>query len=230
MIDAISIERNGFADIKYEERDNLHKYLLNAPIKLKEHWKFQQKIYNKEDDYELESHEWDREWKILLSLASKEFKEGTTILNGLESFHLFALANIYKQPIIVIADEFHFHNRRMRWSGIYLPLLHKPQECDKNSLIIAYNQAHFTAMVAMPGCTPLLCPITNHKGKLLAIPFSSAKTLMSKKQKIALIKMYLIATTINENGTFMCVRHALSTTLNERSLSNWKIPKLGKVF
>lgn len=201
VLDSVSMENCGRFDRDFVERNMLHQYLLNCPAEFKERWKLQQEIYNFQDDFSLEPDEWIEEWDIIVSLASNEFKKGTKMLHCLESVHIFALANIYKRTIIVIANDHDAINKYCRFGGIYLPILNKPMECDKNPIIIAYNQAHFTALVASTGSEQMIYPIENDKKGLMAMPYSTVtnKKRMSKGQKLKVLQQFLDLTSVCEN-------------------------------
>lgn len=217
MVDAVVMGSFGEFDNLYVEREKLYRFLSKAPEEFKQRWKRQQKIYNSEDNFTLGPEEWIHEWDLLKSLASVKFKDGTKFLYALDSVHLFALANIYKRPIIVVADEYHYINKTARFSGIYLPILYEPHECEKLPLIIAYNQGHFSAMVATTGTNPMLFPIMNHKRDLLDVPYSTV--MMTNAKKILLLNQYLKTSYING---FICVEHMLQTIDEQKETSGNK--------
>lgn len=211
LVDSVSMECFGRFDHDYRESSKLHKYLLNAPKEFKKRWKLQQEFYNYQDQFSLEPNEWTNEWAIVVTLASKKFKEGTKILHSLESVHVFALANIYRRAIIVIADKHHEFNKVTRFSGIFLPILIKPEKCCKEPVIIVYHQSHFMSMVVVEGSGHRMYPIDN---QLIDMPYCAIgnKTSMTKQQKLKLLKQYVDITHINENGqSFICVNHTLPT-------------------
>lgn len=229
VIDSVTMEHYGKFDHDYVERKKLHEYLLNVSAEFKRRWKLQLEIYNHQDNFCLQQHEWSREWEIIVSLASTEFISGTKMLHGVESAHIFALANIYKRPIIVIADNKHFVNGVTRFGGIYLPILNKSVECEKSPIIIAYNQSHCTAMFASNGSKDMIYPIVDREKELMAMPYSTVtnKKPLSTNQKIKLLKHYLNVTYTNEHGqAFLCVKHA-SPIVN---IAEKKQPGIKKMF
>lgn len=76
----------------------------------------------------------------------------TVYFESLEEFHVFLLAHILQRPIIIVSDTM-LHDADgeplspIPFGGIYLPL-----ECDVNAcfrfpLVLAYDSAHFSALV-----------------------------------------------------------------------------------
>lgn len=162
--------------------------MLNAPEDFKKRWKMQQSIYSQEDGYTLDEREWSNEWNIIVSLASHEFKKGTKYVESLESVHLFALANMFKRTIIVIADQKNDMNRISRFGGIFLPMLCE-HAVPTAPILVSYSHSHFTTLVTsdVPGRN--IYPIEHIDGSgLIDMPYSTVenKKQMTKDQKIKL--------------------------------------------
>ncbi|ELK24164.1 OTU domain-containing protein 7A [Myotis davidii] len=137
---------------------------------LKRRWRWQQTQQNKESGLVYTEDEWEREWTELLKLASSEprthfSKNGggsgggvdnaeDPVYESLEEFHVFVLAHILRRPIVVVADTMLRDSggeafAPIPFGGIYLPLEVPPNRCHCSPLVLAYDQAHFSALVSM---------------------------------------------------------------------------------
>lgn len=77
-------------------------------------------------------------------------------LDSLEAIHVYVLANLLCRPIIVIAEDVlrdHDGNpvAPIPFGGIYLPSERNPSICYKYPLVLAYESAHFSALVPADG-------------------------------------------------------------------------------
>ena len=84
-----------------------------------------------------------------------DMKEGES-LDSLESIHVYALSVLLCRPIIVVAEDMLkdcLGNpiAPIPFGGIYLPFERKPIDCLKYPLVLAYNSAHFSALVPADG-------------------------------------------------------------------------------
>jgi len=84
-----------------------------------------------------------------------QFIEGES-LDSLETIHVYAFSNLLCRPIIVIAEEMLKDSQGnpispIPFGGIYLPLERDPNICFKYPLVLAYNNAHFSALVPAEG-------------------------------------------------------------------------------
>lgn len=97
-----------------------------------------------------------REWDTVVDGASlMEYPRGN---HGqkylpLEDIHIFVASNVIARPIIVLSDKIHRgpDGRSLQpnqISGIYLPLLRIPAECEKSPVIIGYLQGHFVPLLS----------------------------------------------------------------------------------
>ena len=82
---------------------------------------------------------------------AKEVSE-SKVYESLEEFHVFVLAHLLRRPIIVIADTVlrDVDNEAIApipFGGIYLPVERQPAECYRSPLLLAYDAAHFSALV-----------------------------------------------------------------------------------
>ena len=71
----------------------------------------------------------------------------------LEDIHIFVASNVIARPIIVLSDKIHRgpDGRSLQpnqISGVYLPLLRNPAECEKSPVIIGYLQGHFVPLLS----------------------------------------------------------------------------------
>ncbi len=78
------------------------------------------------------------------------------VYESLEEFHVFVLAHVLRRPIIVIADTVlrDVDNEAIApipFGGIYLPVERSPSECYGSPLLLAYDAAHFSALVTSSG-------------------------------------------------------------------------------
>lgn len=213
LVHASSMEINGHDDVDYTERKTLYEYFLNGSMELKKHWKWQESIWNSMDDIIMTEADWEREWELVISLASADIPPSKTQLQSLETIHVFGLANMYKRPIIVVADQWnHIGNvvSRDRFGGIYLPILHKPEQCSKNPIIIAYRASHFNAMTTSLDEGALLFPLTNHNAELLVIPYiiNPMKRKNTVKEMTGLLEKYFDVEVVNKSGkSFLCAKY-----------------------
>ena len=81
-------------------------------------------------------------------------ENGEVFYESLEEFHVFVLAHILRRPIIVVADTILKDSNGealapIPFGGIYLPLECSPKECHRSPLLLTYDAAHFSALVAM---------------------------------------------------------------------------------
>ena len=85
---------------------------------------------------------------------SRSGQDGTVYFESLEEFHILLLAHILKRPIIVVADTM-LHDldgeplSPVNFSGIYLPFECDVNACHRYPLVLAYDSAHFSALVLM---------------------------------------------------------------------------------
>ena len=75
-------------------------------------------------------------------------------LESLEEFHVFLLANILQRPIIIVSETMlHDLNGEplspIPFGGIYLPFECDLEKCHRSPLVLAYDSAHFSALVLM---------------------------------------------------------------------------------
>lgn len=167
-------------------------------------WRFQQTRINKEAGLVFSETEWAKEWDEIVALASAEPRnnkngarrrsmvlekqtslscadsiDGNATYDSLEEIHVLALAYVLRRPIIVIADIVlrDINGEALApitFGGVYLPLDIPQADCHKVPLLLAYDTAHFSALVTMEASTdfpPALIPLTDFESILLPIQF-----------------------------------------------------------
>ncbi|KAK1789859.1 hypothetical protein P4O66_015739, partial [Electrophorus voltai] len=171
LLHAASLGMWGFHDRDLVLRKSLYAMMKSGAEReaLKRRWRWQQTQQNKESGLVYTEEEWEREWSELLKLASSEprthfSKSGgpsggvdnseDPVYESLEEFHVFVLAHVLRRPIVVVADTMLRDSggeafAPIPFGGLYLPLEVPPQRCHCSPLVLAYDQAHFSALVSM---------------------------------------------------------------------------------
>ncbi|XP_073738649.1 OTU domain-containing protein 7A [Callorhinus ursinus] len=198
LLHAASLGMWGFHDRDLVLRKALYTMMRTGAEReaLKRRWRWQQTQQNKESGLLYTEEEWEREWTELLKLASSEprthfSKNGGTgggvdnsedpVYESLEEFHVFVLAHILRRPIVVVADTMLRDSggeafAPIPFGGIYLPLEVPPNRCHCSPLVLAYDQAHFSALVSMEQRDQqreqAVIPLTDSEHKLLPLHFA----------------------------------------------------------
>ncbi|XP_067831930.1 LOW QUALITY PROTEIN: OTU domain-containing protein 7B-like [Heptranchias perlo] len=103
------------------------------------------------------------------------------VYESLEEFHVFVLAHVLRRPIVVVADTMLRDSggeafAPIPFGGIYLPLEVPANKCHRSPLVLAYDQAHFSALVSMEQREPCkeqaVIPLTDSEHKLLPVHFA----------------------------------------------------------
>ncbi|XP_058839574.1 OTU domain-containing protein 7B-like isoform X2 [Topomyia yanbarensis] len=133
---------------------------------------------------------------------------------SLEEIHVLALAHILRRTIIVVSDVFLRDMNGEAFSpipfgGVYLPFEVPSNECHRAPLLLAYDMAHFSALVAMETVgdyPPALVPLVDASNQLLPIQFcidpgidfdwreydgSDGNWVLTDREHVALLKEYL---------------------------------------
>ncbi|XP_069807443.1 OTU domain-containing protein 7B [Dendropsophus ebraccatus] len=199
LLHAASLGMWGFHDRDLMLRKSLYTLMDKGAEReaLKRRWRFQQTMQNKESGLVYTEEEWQREWNELIKLASSEPRmhygnSGSNcggvesseepVYESLEEFHVFVLAHVLKRPIVVVADTMLRDSggeafAPIPFGGIYLPLEVPPNKCHSSPLVLAYDQAHFSALVSMEqgdqskDQAPFI-PLTDSQHKLLPVHFA----------------------------------------------------------
>lgn len=112
------------------------------------------------------------------SSSSATGKKNVTY-ESLEEIHILALAHVLRRAIIVVADTMlrDMNGEAMapiNFNGIYLPFEVPAEECHRSPLLLTYDTAHFSALVAMDSTSdfpPALVPLVDCENKLLPVQF-----------------------------------------------------------
>ncbi|XP_053907139.1 OTU domain-containing protein 7B isoform X2 [Cuculus canorus] len=198
LLHAASLGMWGFHDRDLMLRKSLYTLMDKGMEReaLKRRWRWQQTQQNKESGLVYTEEEWQKEWNELIKLASSEPRVhyGTNgggcggvesseepVYESLEEFHVFVLAHVLKRPIVVVADTMLRDSggeafAPIPFGGIYLPLEVPANKCHRSPLVLAYDQAHFSALVSMEQKEPTkdqaVIPLTDSEHKLLPVHFA----------------------------------------------------------
>ncbi|NXO02540.1 OTU7B protein, partial [Rhinopomastus cyanomelas] len=198
LLHAASLGMWGFHDRDLMLRKSLYTLMDKGAEReaLKRRWRWQQTQQNKESGLVYTEEEWQKEWNELIKLASSEPRVhyGTNgsgcggvesseepVYESLEEFHVFVLAHVLKRPIVVVADTMLRDSggeafAPIPFGGIYLPLEVPASKCHRSPLVLAYDQAHFSALVSMeqkePAKDQAVIPLTDSEHKLLPVHFA----------------------------------------------------------
>lgn len=213
LVHATCMEEYGRDDVGYTLRKELHEFLLHASRAFKHQWKSQETIWAAECGFSLNDSQLDSEWQSVIDLASAEISGDNTRLplQSLENTHVFALANILKRTIIVVADHFHYINGESyspeRFGGIYLPHLNHPNDCNKYPIIIGYSNGHFNAMTTSTEKGKMLFPLKDSNDDLLPLQFCDPG--MNENEKMRFLKRYLNVQLVKKTGgkSDLCVKY-----------------------
>ncbi|XP_070622639.1 OTU domain-containing protein 7B [Erythrolamprus reginae] len=198
LLHAASLGMWGFHDRDLMLRKCLHTLMDRGAEReaLKRRWRWHQTQQNKESGLVYTEEEWQKEWNELIKLASSEprLHYGTNsgssggvegpeepVYESLEEFHVFVLSHVLKRPIVVVADTMLRDSggeafAPIPFGGIYLPLEAPASKCHRSPLVLAYDQAHFSALVSMEQKEPVkdqaVIPLTDSEHKLLPVHFA----------------------------------------------------------
>ncbi|XP_062842040.1 OTU domain-containing protein 7B isoform X2 [Trichomycterus rosablanca] len=196
LLHAASLGMWGFHDRDLMLRKSLYALMDHGQEReaLKRRWRWQQTMQNKESGLMYTEEEWQKEWNELLKLASSEprIHYSTNSTNGaesqeepvyesLEEFHVFVLAHVLRRPIVVVADTMLRDSggeafAPIPFGGIYLPLEVPANKCHRSPLVLAYDQAHFSALVSMEqkdgSKEQVVIPLTDSDYKMLPLHFA----------------------------------------------------------
>ena len=149
-----------------------------------------------------------------LSLTCVDSIDGNAVYESLEEIHVLALAYVLRRPIIVISDIVLMDINGealapINFGGVYLPYDISPNDCHRVPLLLAYDTAHFSALVTMETQNDFpaaLIPLTDFENILLPIQFGidpgcdfnwreydgrEGNWALSEVEHIALLKEYL---------------------------------------
>lgn len=148
------------------------------------------------------------------SIAVQDSIDDNATYESLEEVHILALSHVLRRTIIVVADTVlrDMNGEAMApipFGGVYLPFEIPANECHRAPLLLTYDMAHFSALVAMECSSelpPALIPLTDYENALLPIQFcidpgksfdwtnydgSEGNWALTDREHIALLKEYL---------------------------------------
>ncbi|XP_009982248.1 PREDICTED: LOW QUALITY PROTEIN: OTU domain-containing protein 7B-like, partial [Tauraco erythrolophus] len=175
LLHAASLGMWGFHDRDLMLRKSLYTLMDKGAEReaLKRRWRWQQTQQNKESGLVYTEEEWQKEWNELISwkLASSEPRVhyGTNGggCGGVESSG---------GPVYELRDSGGEAFAPIPFGGIYLPLEVPANKCHRSPLVLAYDQAHFSALVSMEQKEPTkdqaVIPLTDSEHKLLPVHFA----------------------------------------------------------
>ncbi|XP_019719424.1 OTU domain-containing protein 7B [Hippocampus comes] len=196
LLHAASLGMWGCHDRDLSLRKALHEQMDHGDKQeaLKRRWRWQLTQQNKESGLVYSEEEWQKEWNELLKLASSEPRvnynnhvnsrgesSDEPVYESLEEFHVFVLAHILKRPIVVVADTMLRDSggeafAPIPFGGIFLPLEVASTICHRSPLVLAYDQAHFSALVPMEqkdgAAEQVVIPLTDSEHKMLPLHFA----------------------------------------------------------
>uniref|UniRef100_A0A671L128 ubiquitinyl hydrolase 1 n=1 Tax=Sinocyclocheilus anshuiensis TaxID=1608454 RepID=A0A671L128_9TELE len=196
LLHAASLGMWGFHDRDLMLRKSLYALMDHGLEReaLKRRWRWQQTMQNKESGLVYTEEEWQKEWNELLKLASSEPRihystngsngaesQEEPVYESLEEFHVFVLAHVLRRPIVVVADTMLRDSggeafAPIPFGGIYLPLEVPASKCHRSHLVLAYDQAHFSALVSMEqkdsSKEQVVIPLTDSDHKMLPLHFA----------------------------------------------------------
>ncbi|XP_074642844.1 ubiquitin thioesterase zranb1-A-like [Tubulanus polymorphus] len=192
LLDSVLQATWGIFDRDNTLRRTLADSLCDGAATFYPRWKEFESMQAQSLQFTLDESQWERDWAILLSLATQPGA-------SLEQTHIFALAHILRRPIIVYGVKFvkSFRGDAIgfaRFQGIYLPILWESSFCWKTPITLGYTRGHFSALVPLEtdndrnigascnldGSTDqqiTYLPLMDSEGKLLPIHFLSASQL-----------------------------------------------------
>ncbi|UYV72574.1 hypothetical protein LAZ67_9003811 [Cordylochernes scorpioides] len=105
--------------------------------------------------------------------------EDPDVYEGLEEIHILALSHVLRRPVVVISHTLLMDLNGQPFApislgGVYLPLECPPHTCHRSPLCLAYDAAHFSALVPMrqPSRLPAAIPLVDSSRHLLPVHFS----------------------------------------------------------
>lgn len=147
LLDSILQATWGVFDVDNTLRRALADSLTEGAMTFYPRWKEYESKQAESLHFSLDEYQWQRDWAVLLSLASQPGA-------SLEQTHIFALAHILRRPIIVYGVKYvkSFRGETLglaKFQGVYLPLLWERSFCWKTPVALGYTRGHFSALVSM---------------------------------------------------------------------------------
>ncbi|XP_041370674.1 ubiquitin thioesterase ZRANB1-like [Gigantopelta aegis] len=147
LLDSVLQATWGIFDIDNGLRRAMADSLSEGAMTFYPRWKEYESMQAKSLHFSLDESQWQRDWELLLSLASQPGA-------SLEQTHIFALSHILRRPIIVYGVKYikSFRGETIgfaKFEGVYLPLLWEQSFCWKTPIALGYTRGHFSALVPM---------------------------------------------------------------------------------
>lgn len=237
LLHATSLGMYGIHDRQLTLRSAVHELLPTLPS-LRRRWQHEMQVryHDFGANIELSKEQWEREWEDMLEMASPS--PTTTKLSSqvtyqsLEEFHVYVLANVLSRPIIVVANKYLYSQTGealapIYFGGVYLPLERAPTLCHRQPLILAYDNSHFCALVAMEGGSPII-PLVTQTCETLRVHFAvdpgTSDTTSVDCDQLLLKYLDVTEVTTHFNMTIPCVKITIPLprpTYQEDMLSNY---------
>jgi len=209
---------------------------------LKPRWKEHEVLMARALGYTIDDVQLEQDWVNVMALAHAPG-------SSLEQAHIFALAHIFRRPVIVYGVKYvkSFRGENIGYShfeGVYLPLMWDAAFCFKNPIVLGYTRGHFTALVAMEhahsvvvnecsgGCSGgngaagescFYLPLSNADGQLLPVHFLSQAEIGRER---AFLRHYLqldyLLSTVNNMKYPVCqMKVSKRPMLVKQMLDEW---------
>lgn len=216
LLHATSLGMYGIHDRELTLRSAVHELLPTLPS-LRRRWQYEMQVryHDFGANIELSKEQWEREWGDMLEMASPSPQTTTAQVTyqSLEEFHVYVLANVLSRPIIVVANKFLYSQTGealapIYFGGVYLPLERAPTACHRQPLILAYDNSHFCALVAMEGGTPII-PLVTQTCETLRVHFAvdpGLDTTTVDCDRLLLKYLDVTEVTTHFNLTIPCVK------------------------
>uniref|UniRef100_A0AAZ3R158 ubiquitinyl hydrolase 1 n=1 Tax=Oncorhynchus tshawytscha TaxID=74940 RepID=A0AAZ3R158_ONCTS len=172
LLHAASLGMWGFHDRDLVLRKSLYGMMKSGAEReaLKRRWRWQQTQQNKESGLVYTEEEWEREWNELLKLASSEPRTHSRVDNSEDPVYEMVADTMLRDSG---GEAF----APIPFGGLYLPLEVPPNLCHCSPLVLAYDQAHFSALVSMEQKDQhqeqAVIPLTDSEHKLLSLHFAT---------------------------------------------------------
>lgn len=166
LLHAASLAVSNVEDDQHQLRSALQNFLLHDEYgdKLHKIWREHEEKLNAEKHIVFTDENWKTEWNDI---------ENLTKPNGgmkyLEKIHIFALSQLIQRPIIIYANEMLYDNNGMAIDaialrGMYLPIFaaEKTLQFNKSPVLLAFNQYHFSAVIATTNVMPIRIPLVDN--------------------------------------------------------------------
>jgi len=91
-----------------------------------------------------------KDWNYCVYVAHRRKDEQMQKFYSLEAVHIFVLANILGRPIFVYTDGTTDLDKvnKIRYEGIYLPILRKHNECERSPIVLGFEDQQFFPLIS----------------------------------------------------------------------------------